>query len=141
MIIYLDTSALVKLYVREVGSTDVQGWVRSADAIAISVVGYAEARATFGRVMQAGATSNTQHQRRVIQFNRDWTDMLRIELPPTLARNAGELAEIHGLRGFDAIHLASALWLRDKADEEFGFAAFDQRLCEEASRAGLQVLN
>lgn len=67
--------------------------------------------------------------------------MLRIALQPAIARNAGELAEIHGLRGFDAIHLASALWLRDKAEQEFGFAAFEQRLCEEAARAGLAVLS
>lgn len=141
MILYLDTSALVKLYVREGGSTEVQGWVRSADAIATSIVAYAEARAAFSRVLRSGATSNSQHQRRVSQFNQDWSDMLRVELQSTLARNAGELAEIHGLRGFDSIHLASALWLRDKAEQELSFAAFDQRLCEEAARAGLQLLS
>ena len=141
MIIYLDTSALVKLYVREAGSTEVQRWVASADAIATSIVAYAETRAAFSRVLRLGVTSNTQHQRRVSQFNQDWANMLRVELQPSLARNAGELAEFHRLRGFDAIHLASALWLRDKAEQEFGFAAFDQRLCDEASRAGLPLLN
>ncbi len=141
MILYLDTSALVKLYVREVGSIEVHRWVASADATATSVVAYAEARAAFGRALRLGATSDPQHRRRVTQFNHDWADMLRVELQAAVARNAGELAEIHSLRGFDAIHLASALWLRDKAEQDFTFAAFDQRLCEAASRAGLDVLS
>ena len=49
LILYLDTSALVKLYVRERGSARVRAQVGKADAIATSVVAYAEARAAFAR--------------------------------------------------------------------------------------------
>lgn len=31
----------------------------------------------------------------------------------TLAQSAGELAELHGLRGYDAVHLASAISVQD----------------------------
>jgi hypothetical protein len=63
---------------------------------------------------------------------------LRVDLFPSLSRAAGDLAEIHGLRGFDAIHLASALWLRDKTSPAgLAFAAFDHRLLAAAERAGL----
>lgn len=36
MILYLDTSALVKLYVQEIGSADVKDWLQDADAAATS---------------------------------------------------------------------------------------------------------
>lgn len=45
MSLYLDTSALIKLYVSEVGSPDVARWVRDADRIATARVAYPEARA------------------------------------------------------------------------------------------------
>ena len=38
-----------------------------------------------------------------------WHDVVRIEITPALADRAGDLAEKHGLRGYDAVHLASAL--------------------------------
>ena len=139
MILYLDTSALVKLYARENHTLDVRRWVRKAEAIATSVVAYAEARAAFARALRSGDSSEREHQRRVVQFNRDWVAFMKIELLPTIARNAGELAELHALRGFDAIHLASGLWLRDKAGEDFLFAAFDHRLCIGVDAVGMAL--
>lgn len=38
-----------------------------------------------------------------------WHNLDVIEVTPTLAQAAGDLAEQHGLRGYDAVHLASAL--------------------------------
>ena len=139
MILYLDTSALVKLYVSESHSGDVRRWVREADAVATSIVAYAETRAAFARALRDGLSSAREHQRRVGQLNRDWAQLLRVELSAPIARNAGELAELHQLRGFDAIHLASALWLRDKSDEKFLLGAFDRRLCVGVEAAGLQL--
>lgn len=137
MIVYFDTSALVKLYVSERHSRDVQHRANRANAVATSTVAYAEARAAFARALREEATTAAAHSRRVAAFNRDWGELLRIELHPTVARNAGELAEIHQLRG--AIHLASALWLRDRSDEHFEFVAFDARLLAGARSAGLET--
>lgn len=139
MIVYFDTSALVKLYVSERHSRDVQLRAHRADAVATSMVAYAEARAAFARALLEEATTAAAHSQRVAQFNRDWGELLRIELHPTVARNAGELAEIHQLRGFDAIHLASALWLRDRSDEDCEFVAFDARLLAGARSVGLEI--
>lgn len=140
MIVYLDTSALVKLYVKEAGTREVQRLIRESEAVVASWVAYAETRAAFARAVREKLTSPARHQERLAQFNQDWESVVRVELLPLVARNAGELAEIHGLRGFDAIHLASALWLRDKMGGSFGFAAFDQRLRSAAEQAGLRNL-
>lgn len=139
MILYLDTSALVKLYVRETGSVQVKTWLKRASAAATSVVAYPEARAAFARLHRAQATTSKRHRERVARLNADWESFVRIELSAPVLRLAGETAETYELRGFDSIHLASALWLRDRTDMPCAFAVFDQRLHDGAARAGLSV--
>lgn len=139
MILYLDTSAWVKLYVREAGSKELRAHIAKADAIAASVVAYPEARAAFARLKSQGISTDAKHQQRLAQLNLDWENLLRIELVPAVVRAAGDLAEVYGLRGFDSIHLASALWLKEKASTPLHFAVFDQRLRVAAERAGLKV--
>jgi predicted nucleic acid-binding protein len=140
MILYLDTSALVKLYVREAGSVRVRNWLKRAAAAATSVVAYAEARAAFARLYRSALTSPRRHRERVARLNADWESYVRVELTPSVLRLAGETAETYELRGFDGIHLASALWLRDRTEVACTFVVFDQRLHDGAARAGLSVL-
>jgi len=139
LILYLDTSALVKLYVREDGSAPLRRRTATARALATSVVAYAEARAAFGRLRRSGMSSDSLHRRRVAQLDLDWNDWLRVELAQDVTRSAGELADNLAMRGFDAIHLASALWLSARTTESVEFAVWDARLAEAAVRAGLVV--
>ena len=140
MILYLDTSALVKLYVREIGSVRVRNALQRATAAATSVVAYAEARAAFARLYREAHTNARRHRERIAQLNADWDSLMRVELTASVLRLAGEMAETYELRGFDSIHLASALSLRDRTDMPFTFAVFDQRLRDGAARAGLALL-
>lgn len=140
MILYLDTSTLVKLYVREVGSVRVRNWLKRATAVATSVIAYAEARAAFARLYRGGHTNPPRHSERVAQLNADWESIMRVELTASVLRLAGETAETYELRGFDSIHLASALSLRDRTDIPCVFAVFNQRLRVGAARAGLPLL-
>lgn len=140
MILYLDTSAWVKLYVHELGSKELRVYTNKAETLAASVVAYPEARATFARLKAQGISTGVKHQQRLAQLNLDWENLLRIELVPAVVRTAGDLAEVYGLRGFDSIHLASALWLKEKTSMPLNFAVFDQRLRAAAERAGLVVV-
>ena len=140
MILYVDTSAWVKLYVREAGSKELRACTTKAEVMAASVVAYPEARAAFARLKAQGTSTEAKHQQRLAQLNADWGNLLRIELVPSVVRTAGDLAEVYGLRGFDSIHLASALWLKEKTSTAFCFAVFDQRLRAAAGRAGLVVV-
>jgi len=140
LILYLDTSAWVKLYVREFGSKELRAYTAKAEAMAASVVAYPEARAAFARLKVQGITTEAKHQQRLAQLNLDWGNLLHIELVPAVVRSAGDVAEVYGLRGFDAIHLASALWLKEKTSTPLFFAVFDQRLRAAAERAGLAVV-
>lgn len=139
MILYLDTSALVKLYVRERGSAQVRTRVNKVDVVATSVVAYAEARAAFARLRRERPASGRRHRERVAQLDRDWDRYAVVELTSAVVRSAGDLAEQHDLRGFDAIHLASALWLKSAQSDELAFVVFDRRLAAGAKSAGLTL--
>lgn len=139
MILYLDTSALVKLYVREAGSVAVRRETNAAEAVATSAVAYAEARAAFARLARERPASRKLHRQRVSQLDRDWGHYLVVELTPAVTRSSGEIAELHALRGFDAIHLASALWLQSAYSGDFDFMAYDRRLTAAAVDTGLRI--
>ena len=140
MILYLDTSALVKLYVRERGSARVRTLVAQAAVVATSVVAYAEARAAFARLLRERPSRGKRHRERVAQLDRDWERYARIELTAALVHDAGECAEQFSLRGFDAIHVASARWLKSIREGDFVFSAFDQALLAAAATCGLTRL-
>jgi predicted nucleic acid-binding protein len=67
---------------------------------------------------------------------------LRISTPArsteALVERAEGLAWEHGLRGYDAVQLASALSWQESVGEEVLLATFDQQLWEAAKRAGLK---
>lgn len=139
LILYLDTSALVKLYVREKGSAAVVRRLGMADAVSTSMVAWAETRAAFARLLRERPASRKRHRQRVERFTRDWGHYAVVELSAAVAHHAGDLAEQHGLRGFDAIHLASALWLKSTYAGDLSFMAFDARLAAAAAAAGLTI--
>jgi uncharacterized protein len=128
VILYLDTSSLVKLYVEETASADVEGMVWSAEVTGTSLIAYAEARAAFARRFRENAFSSKDYKRLRSQFESDWKNFLSIHVNSEVVRLAGDLAEKHGLRGFGAVHLASALTLREKLASPVTFSCYDARL-------------
>lgn len=55
MIVYVDTSALVKLYIAETGSADVAALASNAASLGTAIVTRAEAAAAFGKAARIGA--------------------------------------------------------------------------------------
>ena len=137
MILYLDTSSLVKLYVEETASADVEGLVGSAEVTGTSLIAYAEAKAAFARRFRENAFSSKDYDQLRSQFESDWKNFLSIHVNPEIVRMAGDLAEKHGLRGFDAVHLASAVTLREKLASPVTFSCYDIRLQNASQREKL----
>ena len=138
--LYVDTSALLKLYVDEPDSSIVREHLNDAVAVATSLVTYAEARAALARRQRSGDLSRSEHTRIVRVFEDDWDRYNRIEVTEPLIRTAADLAERHRLRAYDAIHLASALRLRERPGAPSVFASWDDRLDQAASREGFALL-
>ena len=113
-----------------------------AEAVATSVVAYAEARAALVRKLREGAFSSEEHREGVEALDEDWEALHTPEATDDLVRRAGGLAEEHALRSFDAIHLASALLVREAyseqtegpAEEAVFFLGFDLHLTEAAGK-------
>jgi predicted nucleic acid-binding protein len=137
LILYLDTSSLVKLYVEEAASADVADLVGSAEVTGTSLIAYAEARAAFARRFRENAFSSKDYKRLRSQFESDWRNFLSIHVNPEIIRMAGDLAEKHGLRGYDAVHLASAVTLREKLASPITFSCYDTLLQNASQREKL----
>ena len=137
MILYLDTSSLVKLYVEEDESSKVDALVRSSEVTATSLVAYAEARAAFARRFREKAFTPDEHVRIKEFFDKDWSSYLILSVTGDMIRLAGDLAEKHALRGFDSIHLASALTLRQELSSPIVFSCFDDNLQKASEREDL----
>ena len=112
MILYLDTSALVKLYIEEEGTDEVQRAVEGAESVAASAVAYPEARSAFARLERGGYLSPEDHRTIVSNLDVEWPSYEVVDVTRDLAGIAGALAARHVLRGFDAVHLASAVVLK-----------------------------
>ena len=141
MRLYLDTSALVKLYVEEEGSPLVRKAVDEAETIATSIVGYVEARSAFARRHREKGISLLDYRRIIRNLDSDWERYLILQTTDALIRRAGRLAEGHNLRAYDAIHLASAVILRQRLADALSFACWDSQLQASARREGLALVH
>ncbi len=136
MILYLETSSLVKLYVREKDSEAVRACVEASEAVATSVLAYAEARAAFARKLREQGITRDAHGAVKRALDADWPSFFVLNVTAGTARAAGDLAEKHGLRGFDALHLASAVELRTAGVADLRFSSADDRLRAAARAEG-----
>lgn len=112
--------------------------VEEAEKVATSTVAYVEARAALARKDREGELDREQHLRSVGALNAQWRGFVRLSVSNLVAYRAGEMAGRYALRGFDAIHLASA----ERLGERFSglrFLAFDSRLMQAAREASVAV--
>ena len=139
MMLYLDTSALVKLYVDEPMSRELAAAVDEAEAVATSLLAYAESRAAFARARREVRLSAQAYRHIVDAFVEDWSRYIAVEVTDRLVKSAGDLAAHRALRGYDALHLASALSLRERISSGITFLAFDRELLVAARREALRI--
>jgi len=138
MILYLDTSSLLKYYVDEDHSGEVRGWIDGADMLATSRMTLVEAAAALSRRHLGGGLTREQCRSAFADLEADWPQYIAVEL---YEERAAEVAWRHLLRGFDSIQLAAALTVRQGAGpERLVFSSFDAELNEAARAEGLTVL-
>ena len=140
MILYLDTSALVKKYVKEKNTTDVISAWKSSLGIATSAVAYAELLAAVYRKTTETRIKNSVFENILKRFHEDWSSFIIVEVDNRLNETIHKVIASHGLRGFDAIHLASALTIGSAVADSFVFACYDERLQRAAQAEGLETL-
>jgi|SRR5208283_1079092 len=139
MIIYLDTSSLVKLYVQETYTALVKKWVEEAEIVATCRIAYPETISAISRRFRQGDLTEKQYDFLISKFSNEWGQFAVVDFDEL---EAGCLVNLYGLRGFDAVHLSSASLLKaNQKNISLSFSSFDEKLNHAASTEGFTVLS
>ena len=134
MIAYFDTSAIVPLLVHEPTTDHCARVWNEATRIVCARLVYPEACAALARAVRMQRLTSTQMVAATAELD-DLVDQVDfIEITENLARVAGRLAQQHGLRGYDAVHLAAGVTI---ADHDVVFVTGDADLADAATASGL----
>ena len=147
---FLDTSALVKRYVPELGSNWIQSITLPAagNFLAISQITWVEVCSAFSRRQREGSLSGDEVDQLMGYFRTDFDNQYEVlEVDRTLIETAGALVMQNPLRAYDSVQLASALRVQSTlvrffvADTQLVFVSADKRLLDIAHSEGLAIDN
>lgn len=130
MSLYIDTSALLKLYIEEPESDACEAFLSADSDWVTGAHTLVEARRNLRRLLG----NSDDHIDALTQFTDDWQRFLVVELDQDLCVSAATLAEQTGARTLDALHLAAA-----HAAGGPTLVTYDLRLAQAADEVGLAV--
>lgn len=133
---YWDTSALVKLFVSEVGSSEARAVLARDREVATALLTYVEAFSAFTRRAQDRSITRVDLATVCRRFVGEWTAFLRVPLTDEVVHRSRAVVERHGLKTLDAVHLASLLEL----GERITLVAADGHLLRAAQTEGTRVI-
>lgn len=136
MIAYFDTSAFIPLIIDEPSSTTCFRLWNEATRVASVRLLYAEARAALAQAHRMARLSRRQFVNAVGQLDVLIDQVDHVEVTEHLVRAAGEVAESHRLRGYDAVHLAAA---QSISGDDTVLVSGDRQLIDAAVRSGIAV--
>lgn len=136
MVVYFDSSAIVKLVMDEPGRELAVTLTEMATTSATARLTYPECHAALAAAARARRLDQPGLQAALAKVRTFDERTNLIDLDQALGREAGRLAERHALRGYDAVHLATALTLQ-RPRHPVIFATWDRRLHQAAFDAGL----
>jgi uncharacterized protein len=136
MLVFFDSSAFVKRYVREPGTDEVLDWCDRATEIGLAGIALPEIISAFCRLRRESLVSVEQYGLLKSSLLVDIEDAALCDLAPTVMAQTVLALENNTLRAMDAIHIGSAVIL--KADV---FISADKRQCEAAVQVGLRVVS
>ena len=135
MITYFDTSLFVKLFIDEIGSEQAEEIWNVSSTLGSSMVLYVESRAALAAAKRRGRINDSNLVKAKSILEGLHSQLYVVEVTSKLVKMAAELAEEFSLRGYDSIHLASAIFMR--ADI---FASSDESLCAAAQASGFHII-
>lgn len=131
--IYLDTTALVKLFVEEEFSDDIRKATAGHSVRTVSIA-FVETLSALARKEELSEEERLSATR---EFLASW-HRFRAVSTDAILEAAGILARAHRLRGFDAVHLAAARELG--APSTIQFAVYDKDLAKAGKKEGFQLI-
>ena len=138
MIVYLDTSAVVPLLIAEPSTAACRRIWTDADRRASSRLTFVEVAAALAMAERQARIATDQHDEALANWAEMWPDVDVVDLTQELVVRASALARSQELRGYDAVHCASAVELDDT---EMVAASGDVRLLAAWRELGVRVLD
>ena len=144
---YLDTSALVKRYLEEIGSYWIRDRLRDPTVrVFTSLLTAAEGACTFARRRREGQLSPDEYRHVLLVFDYDLAYRYSlVEVGSETIDIARRMADLHPLRAYDAVQLATAWLLNrnllDGGQTPLTFVCADERLVAIAQAEGLPTEN
>ena len=143
MSVFADSSALVKLYADETGAEE----IRSLTVIAVSQLCRVEVPAALWRKQRLGELDSAAAQVLTAEFEADFYGsdnapprFSAVAASTEVCEDAARLCAVHGLRGYDAVQLASAVAVRSAGGGTETIAVFDRSLRQAAAAEGFALL-
>ena len=147
-IIFLDSSAATKRYIKEVGTA----WLielfrpKSFNRVYIAEIALVEVVSALTRRHRGKTLSSSAFQKVQSRFRRNFEEkFFKIQTNLSIIKQAADLAEKHALRGYDAVQLASSVYLHHRRQQAglsaITFISADNTLNIAAQTEGLIVDN
>ena len=138
MILFCDTSALVKLYVREDGTDAVSEQAAASEIVAVCRIAWVEIMSAMARRSREQPQDAAAIAKARQQFATDWPHYFTVEVTKELTELAGDYTDAFALRACDSVQLAAAQTLNREARGQVRFACFDGRLTKAAKVLGIE---
>ena len=140
MILFCDTSALMKAYAKEQHSDKVRGLIKEATTCFVSLITWAEMCSAFSLKKRTQQITTVEVAAGLERLNNEWNGFGKIAVDPPLIKEAGELALRFGLRAYDSVQLASAQRTHRQLGLNLLFCCFDRQLNVAAEGLGIPVM-
>ena len=138
MNLFFDTSALIKKYIIEEGSENVDYLMNNANMIFISVITEIETFSTFKRLLLENAITQKEYKILIKEFQIDYEYYSQIDFDSFISLNAKSMIEKYQLKSLDSIQLGTALSIKDEIDY---FVVTDNKIIKSAKKEGFKILN
>jgi predicted nucleic acid-binding protein len=140
VILFCDTSALLKLFIDEQGSESMINARSSSKGIVVCRITWAESMAALAQRTRFKGTNQSGLAQARSMFEQAWPGFVIADITQPLVEKAGVFAEAFALRGYDSMQLAAAHQLHEQFALPLTFACFDRRLIQAAKLLQLEVL-
>jgi predicted nucleic acid-binding protein len=140
VLLFCDTSALIKLLIDEPDSAQIHQASERAGLIAACRITWAEAMAAMARRQRNDPTSADDIETARQRLTMLWSSFTIVEVSQKLVEAAGRFADGFALKGYDSVQLAAAHELHVNTEQKVLFACYDRRLNQAAQLLQLDVM-
>lgn len=141
MILFCDTSALMKLYVNEAGSVPMVALAQLATSIFVAEITWVEMRAALAQRVRLQSTPLIDADQALERLRNEWSQFQKIAADARLCEIAGDMAAAFWLRAYDSVQLAAASQIHKATGGQMQLCCFDRQMNAAAKVLGIAVFS